>query len=290
MLELREISEENRSERDLSMNQPTYEQLAASQMKVGLALLDAQCEVIWANSQFEPIRSCFESDGMEVLKEVSQLVAQLTAQPMTEEMVFFEIDWDAKRWQLGIKPLHNKEFPDVVALLEVRGTASGSLHEQSAIRPNHHWDPLTGVLSRGSFEKELACWLTAAERQPFALLFLDLDRFKSINDQYGHVEGDACLREIGSRLSNALRSGDLVGRYGGDEFCLLIAGVSTEQDLLPLTERLQKAVQKQLALPGGETQIGVSLGWAFSRQGATSLDLIHEADRAMYARKRVSTK
>lgn len=277
----------------LSMDQRSYEILALENLQAGVALIDSEFKLIWANSKFKALYAKYPA-AFKQLRDRQLSPAILANGLLNPKAVDEELELGSQRWQISAKAIQTDQPPQdgqqkTVILLEIRPIQALSTANKGKDQLPQHSDPLTGVLSRSSLESELARWNDASAEKPFALLFLDLDRFKEINDQYGHLEGDACLREMGSRLQGALRSGDVVGRYGGDEFCLLIAGVCTDNDLQPLSRRLHQAVRQSYSLPDGEAQIGMSLGWAFSKPDAKPADLIHEADRAMYAQKRLGS-
>ena len=156
---------------------------------------------------------------------------------------------------------------------------------QSVADPGER-DALTGVLTRGALDRECGARWRAAEAAPFALAFLDLDDFKRVNDASGHAAGDACLREVGARLLGAVREADAVGRDGGDEFVLLLAGVTTESDAAAVVARLRDAVAKPIG-PEGQVSapLSASVGVAFSHEHTSLADLVRAADRAMYEQK-----
>ncbi len=150
-------------------------------------------------------------------------------------------------------------------------------------------DELTGVLTRQAFVERLANRLAERGGDPLALVFLDLDGFKSVNDRYGHLVGDACLRQIGQRLTATVRGADLVGRFGGDEFLLLLEGVRDGSCFEPIAQRLRESLSAELVIPDVSEPIhlGGSLGAAYPGSGSATVDdLIAAADRAMYASKR----
>jgi diguanylate cyclase (GGDEF)-like protein len=121
-------------------------------------------------------------------------------------------------------------------------------------------DALTGLLNRRSYELLLAQAVSRARRYgwPFALVLLDLDNFKVVNDRYGHAAGDAALRAVGAELRASLRAGDVAARLGGDEFALLVVGVDNVTILSPLLERLKKALERSVP----QTNVSFSVGVA----------------------------
>jgi diguanylate cyclase (GGDEF)-like protein len=149
-------------------------------------------------------------------------------------------------------------------------------------------DALTGLWNRRGLEHCVAD-LPPVHRAAsgLALLLLDLDRFKQVNDSYGHEAGDAVLRSVAAQLEEAVRRNDIVARLGGDEFVLVLEGVKSEEMAAQVAGKLVAALCRPIALPqGGEAQIGASVGIAFSADRSELLDsLLHRADVAMYAAK-----
>lgn len=151
-------------------------------------------------------------------------------------------------------------------------------------------DALTQVLTRAAFDQVFQAWFASREGHPFALVFLDLVGFKGINDNYGHLCGDECLRQVGHRLTSLVRTQDVVGRYGGDEFLLLLAGVRDFERFGPIEARIRAAIGRPYTTKEGPLVMGTSLGVAFSNAEISSAaDMIHQADRAMYADKRAAS-
>ena len=150
-------------------------------------------------------------------------------------------------------------------------------------------DHLTGLPNRAQFQEHLDVALDRARREgsSVAVLFIDLDGFKQINDRHGHAAGDAVLQAVGNRLSAATRGGDVVARLGGDEFLMLVSLAGTDRDAL---DALYDRVQVQLHLPvdveGVRLDVAGSVGAAiFPDNAATGDELIRAADLAMYAVK-----
>ena len=143
-------------------------------------------------------------------------------------------------------------------------------------------DLLTGIANRGALFDALRARL--ADGPGCALLFCDLDQFKIVNDQYGHAVGDALLAEVAGRMAELAGPGDLVARFGGDEFVVLCTGRSDEE-LTALAARVDVAVRRPFEGPEGPLEIGVSVGIAVGRPGDDADELIGRADRAMYGAK-----
>jgi diguanylate cyclase (GGDEF)-like protein/PAS domain S-box-containing protein len=149
-------------------------------------------------------------------------------------------------------------------------------------------DPLTGVANRTLFDQRLSAALRAQRRTgtPFAVLAIDLDGFKEVNDAHGHLEGDRALVEVAGRLAASVRQADTVGRVGGDEFMVLCQDASPD-DALALAERLVVALSQPVAVAGGKAEMSASIGVAPADREQVSLEaLLGAADRAMYDAKR----
>jgi diguanylate cyclase (GGDEF)-like protein/PAS domain S-box-containing protein len=150
-------------------------------------------------------------------------------------------------------------------------------------------DDLTGLPNRTSFMERLRRSLERArfdDEYVFAVLFLDLDRFKIINDSLGHLIGDQLLVEIAQRLHNTLRPSDMVARLGGDEFVVLIDHLRAGQDVTYVAERIQKTLSLPITLEGREVFSTVSIGITMSSSLAECAeDLLRDADTAMYRAK-----
>ncbi|MBT8098191.1 MAG: diguanylate cyclase [Gammaproteobacteria bacterium] len=147
-------------------------------------------------------------------------------------------------------------------------------------------DPLTGVLNRRGFEKEGIA--SVREEQCGAVLYLDLNHFKSINDRFGHQAGDALLKAFGHRLEFCLRPEDILGRLGGDEFAIVLPGVSVE-DAKHVAERLVQTASEAYIIQGQEIKCTASVGIALMpKHGEELWHLISVADQAMYNAKSLS--
>lgn len=150
-------------------------------------------------------------------------------------------------------------------------------------------DPLTGIANRRFIEISLAARLEELRRYnfPFGLLFTDVDNFKQINETYGHNVGDRILRMVSATLANSLRSFDVIGRWGGEEFVTLLVNIQPD-DLFKLSDRLRRLVEKSLlTIENGETiSVTVSIGATIARVVDTTDTLIERADKLMFESKR----
>ena len=149
-------------------------------------------------------------------------------------------------------------------------------------------DPLTGLPNRALLDDRLEQALARAKRsgRSIAVMLADLDRFKAINDTYGHPVGDLMLKAITARLTNCLRSADTLARVGGDEFVIILEDLQDHSAASGVADKLIAAACHAMELPQGRMQVGMSIGIAFSSvHGADARTLIRQADDAMYAAK-----
>jgi diguanylate cyclase (GGDEF)-like protein len=182
------------------------------------------------------------------------------------------------------------------SLLE--GQASHSLELAEALAEQKqrsdylaYHDPLTGLPNRRAFEDELKKRVDYASSSGLtsALLFVDLDRFKEVNDALGHEAGDTLLRQVADMFGAAVRHDDFVARIGGDEFAVIIEVMPerARQVTSTLAERLRLALQITVPAPEGEILVGATIGVALCPEDAADAEgLLHAADRVMYVGKR----
>jgi len=145
-------------------------------------------------------------------------------------------------------------------------------------------DPLTGLHNRSMFMDRLTHALARSERLrgPVAVLFVDLDHFKAVNDVHGHTVGDEVLRAAAEKLLGVVRPSDTVARMGGDEFAVLCEDMRSEKDAVIVAQRLCAAFQAPLELDSAPLSISASIGIAFAQEGDDPDTLMRNADAAMY--------
>ncbi|MBR0642822.1 putative bifunctional diguanylate cyclase/phosphodiesterase [Plastoroseomonas hellenica] len=206
-------------------------------------------------------------------------------------------------------PNYEEEFPDRDGRMRVFLTAKAPLRDAAGelvavltssvditerklaeTRLHHlaHHDSLTDLPNRFFLTERLPRGRQHSRRgdQRMALHFLDLDRFKTVNDVFGHHVGDGVLRAIARRLLGLVRSGDVVARLGGDEFAVLQNGVSSPDEAAALAERIAEAVSRPFLIEGREVVVGSSIGIAlYPRDGLSADELLRRGDLAMYQAK-----
>ncbi len=151
-----------------------------------------------------------------------------------------------------------------------------------------NYDPLTGLPNRNLLHERIDQALKRAHRhsQRVALMFLDLDRFKQVNDTLGHAWGDALLRQTAERLKTCVRETDTVARYSGDEFVLVLVDITHDQDAHALAEKVIERISEPFDLNGNAVHIGVSIGIVlYPDHGTDAAALLRHADLAMYQAK-----
>ncbi|PUT39173.1 sensor domain-containing diguanylate cyclase [Legionella taurinensis] len=156
--------------------------------------------------------------------------------------------------------------------------------EHELVRMAYH-DALTGLANRKQLEQSFQLFMAYAKRhkRSIALLFMDLDDFKKINDTFGHDAGDLLLIEIASRLTASVRSSDVVGRQGGDEFLIILSEISNEEEVCTVINHVFHAIQQPVFIKEQAIFISLSMGVSLYPQDGSDLDtLIQHADAALY--------
>ena len=160
--------------------------------------------------------------------------------------------------------------------------------ELLTVEDGNYRDAVTGLPDRRALEAHRSTWKTTiGDDVPHALLFLDLDNFKLVNDQYGHPFGDKVLATLAERWRKSIRDNDLIIRYGGDEFVILLASVRTPAHSRPIVDRVKQVTSASIQLAGVEISISATIGWAVADEPSVPLErLIADADKALYGAKR----
>ena len=161
-------------------------------------------------------------------------------------------------------------------------------HAEARIQYMAHHDMLTGLPNRAYLTERLATILALARRHGtlVAIMFIDLDNFKTVNDTLGHHVGDVLLKEVAVRIKDVLREADMVSRLGGDEFLVILADFAAPEDAAKVAEKLLQVIAAPIALEGRALSTNASIGISvFPRDGDNAEDLIRHADAAMYSAK-----
>ncbi len=294
---LREITERKRAEAILQESEERYRTLI--ELSPDPTFVQGEGRIVFINPagiKFFGARTADELVGKEVLKlihpdchaivqsRIHDLVVRGQTVPLLEETYLrldgtpVEVEVAAASFSYGGKPATQVILRDITERKRI----------DAYIRELAYHDPLTGLLNRRAYQEEMDRALSRARRigRQLAVLFLDLDGFKDINDRYGHAAGDAVLVETADRLIRAVRLEDLVSRLGGDEF-ILLAEVDNEEGAVRIAARLlavfTETIQVGSTVVAVSTSIGVSL---FPTDGGDSGTMMRRADQAMYVAKR----
>jgi diguanylate cyclase (GGDEF)-like protein/PAS domain S-box-containing protein len=273
--------------------------MAIEQSPVSVVISDTDGNVEFVNTAFEKITgySASEVRGLNVLR----LNTDETADNRNNEI--WQILSSGKEWQGEIQGRKKDgaifwEQCHYAPVINDKGLTSHYLavkeditvrkQQEMQILHQAHFDSLTGLPNRFLSMDRLSQLLSEAERNKdkVAVMFLDLDDFKKINDTLGHETGDKLLIEAAARIQRALRSGDTVGRLGGDEFLVLLGGLEDAIGARPITEKLLATFKDPFRIDGRELIQATSIGVAiYPDDGDTASELLRKADSAMYHAK-----
>jgi diguanylate cyclase (GGDEF)-like protein len=202
---------------------------------------------------------------------------------------------ESRRGPFGVLGVHAKRAREfsamdvdfVQALANVLGDAFERRQTEDDIRHRALHDPLTGLPNRALFMDRLAHALAHLSRRgsSAAVLLLDLDRFKLINDSLGHAVGDDLLAGAAPRLKQMLRASDTIARFGADEFGILLEDIAGEQDAVDMAQRIAGTFNRPFVLDGNEHFVSVSIGITLAAGGERAEDLVRDADAAMHRAK-----
>jgi diguanylate cyclase (GGDEF)-like protein/PAS domain S-box-containing protein len=221
---------------------------------------------------------------------VSARRAFAVGQGFEREMTVRRPDGSQYALEIEVMPVPGRgESPYWVAILR---DVSERRQHLAALEHQALHDALTGLPNRLLLDDRLDQSIRGAEREggSFAVLLIDLDRFKDVNDTYGHAAGDALLAQVGPRLRGVLRSVDTIARVGGDEFVVLLPAAGGAENVGRTAEKILESLEAPFAVEGHSTEVSASIGIAlYPDHGADGLHLLRAADAAMYMAKRSSS-
>ncbi len=269
-----------------------------AQSSEGIMLLDAGCNIVMVNRAFTHITGYTEN---EVLGKNPRMLAS-----GQHDRNFYATMWETigkeGRWQGEIwnRRKNGAIYPEWLLIQTMRDSKNKLTHyigtftdlterkeTEERVKWLAHFDPLTGLPNRTllHIRSNLAISLAQRRREPLALMFLDLDNFKNVNDSLGHGVGDELLKQFADRLSSSIREQDTISRLGGDEFVLILPGTDTDGAAY-LAERLLNIAARQYNIERHEINLTVSIGIAMYPTDGTDFDTLwRSADAAMYRAK-----
>ena len=238
----------------------------------------------------------------EVIGKDPKLLASGQTPPETYQMMWASLresgNWQGELWDRRKDGSIYPKWATISTIRDPRGDITHHIASftdiserkaaEARIERLAHQDVLTGLLNRYSLESRLEQALLSSRREgnQLAVLFIDMDRFKVINDTLGHAMGDLLLQEVSGRLRASVRESDIVARQGGDEFVVVLTHLDTPADAMPVTEKLLQALSEPYAIEGQVMHSSPSIGVAMFPEDADNVaDLLKDADTAMYAAK-----
>ncbi|MFJ5299396.1 EAL domain-containing protein [Pseudomonas sp. NPDC088368] len=294
----RDISQQRRAEKDLRMAATVFEHSTSA-----ILITDPAGYIVQANDAFSRV------SGYAVSQVLDQLPMMLTVEDQQEAHMGYILkqlhqrgSWEGELWLKRRDGEHYPAWVGITAVFDDEGDLASyvcffsDISERKASEQRIHrlayYDALTHLPNRTLFQDRLHTALQHAERQHawVVLMFLDLDRFKPINDSLGHAAGDRMLKEMATRLLGCVAEDDTVARMGGDEFTLLLQPGATQQAALTraihVAEQILASLVKPFVLEGREFFVTASIGIALSPQDGNELSqLMKNADTAMYHAK-----
>jgi len=240
---------------------------------MGLAIASMHFTAMWALKLVVPVDSVLQLQNADNSAQLALAVAGIALFSITACL--------GAAW--ADKKLASKERD----LLRVKTLVDQLDHAHASLQQVAHFDALTNLLNRRGLNQAFAEKLLehSRQQQPLAIMFIDLDHFKRINDSLGHDAGDELLKVVAERIRGALRDHDVIARFGGDEFCVL-ASLRTCDEARPLAQRMMQCLKEPFSLSGRCMVMTISIGISlFPEDGQTCDELLKHADLALYQAK-----
>jgi len=282
----------------LEHNQMLITALEASQ--TGIIITSPQASIEWVNPAFELLTGYTKSEA--IGHTPSHLLSSgkqnqyfydtlwstvLSGKPWKGELVNRRKDGSLYDEELYISPVINNKG-EIKHFLAVKNDITERKRIENKLKHISEHDTLTGLPNRLLLNDRLNQALKASKRERgiLALIFLDLDKFKPVNDTFGHDVGDLLLQEVAKRIKTCLRESDTVARVGGDEFIILLANIQNQHNATNMAEKIRAALNRSFQCAHNTLNISSSLGVAlYPEHGLTAIDLSKNADIAMYHSK-----
>jgi diguanylate cyclase (GGDEF)-like protein/PAS domain S-box-containing protein len=296
-----DISDEMAMHDELRKSEARFRRLAEA-LPLGLAQIDGERQIIYANKPFTDIigvervstvDAAFETTIEEDRKSLDDAidVALRHGRDADIEISLASPAAPQRCIQLVLRPLHGEPTGAAGAILVVSDvTERTSMRIELERRAS--FDALTRCYNRSTTLGILEAHL-ASERPAelgTAAIFVDLDRFKPVNDSFGHAVGDEVLAVVAQRMHSAVRDRDIIGRIGGDEFLVICPNIADVDHATEIAERIATGLQNEIVVPGSRVSISASMGIAWADSDDDDADaLVRRADAAMYRAKREAT-
>ena len=296
----REMRRRSRAEQSLEASERRFKTLVFDTTAEGIMVTDPEGRIGLVNQAFTEITGYSQED---VVGRTPQLLSSGRHPPEFYEAMFRQLretgKWQGEIWNRRKGGEIYPVWQTISTTTDAKGEVSGYISlfsdithlKQSEAQLLHlaYHDPLTGLPNRMLFDERLGHAIEQARRreEKLAVLFFDLDKFKPVNDQFGHKMGDELLEGVAARLAGRLRKSDTLSRRGGDEFTVLVENIDGIQDATDIAADINEQLAKPFGL-SNQRQVtsGCSIGIAlFPEHGETVQDLIQHADAAMYEAK-----
>ena len=266
----------------------------------GIAITNANTEFVAVNKAFTQITGFTEA---EILGKPTKALKSGEHTKEFYQRMWTLINttghWEGEIWNrrksgeiflewLHITVIKDEQTDEVTHYMAIFSDITARKQTEQKLAYLAHYDDLTGLAKRSLFYEMVDRALRKAERSKrfMAVLFLDLDRFKYVNDTWGHAIGDLLLKDVASRLTNCLRRGDNIARLGGDEFTAVLENVNSTDEVVRIVKRIIDAMQLPFHLDGNEAFVTASVGISlYPNDGNDVETLIRNADAAMYRAK-----
>jgi diguanylate cyclase (GGDEF)-like protein/PAS domain S-box-containing protein len=297
LTEMIDISDEMAAHEALRAREQLLDRLAEA-LPIGILQISADGRVVYANDRLSGLLGSGAGASLDeqlafVVTEDHAVLDAAMAAALTdgidrdvEVRVELPRPSRARRCMIRIRALSNQDGEVNGAIVCVEDvTQSAQLRSELEQQASH--DTLTQLLNRRSIMVLLEDALTSTSDRGTTVIFVDLDRFKLINDRFGHLAGDELLRIVADRLQSVVRAGDALGRIGDDEFLVVCPDVPNATVAQRLARRVAAALNRKVAISGGMVDVRASVGMAYANgRELTSDELVGEADAAMYESKR----
>lgn len=284
---LRDVTERVRTEEALRLSEALHRAMVETAQE-GILATSPEGLVIFVNDTAADVlgRPVADLQGEDPVRLLGLVDAGTVGDDGREvhEVVHRRPDNKERILRVAVRPLNSRNSR-LGSLLSV-SDVTDARHAERVLRSRALHDPLTALPNRYLFQDRLETAVARQARTPgkgTAVLFLDVDRFKRVNDSYGHTAGDGVLREVADRLLASVRATDTVGRLGGDEFAVVCEDAGREEALV-VAERILAALEAPIVIAGGDHPVSVSIGIALAPPYDVE-DVVHRADEAMYRAK-----
>jgi diguanylate cyclase (GGDEF)-like protein/PAS domain S-box-containing protein len=297
----RDVTERKRMERELTVSEQTL-RATFTQARAGITVISLDLQYLDVNEQYCDIVGYSRDELLGGMKLTEVCVPESVEETThaCRRLVVGDIHSDSREQRLKRKNRTLVWVTSAISLVRdsdgkakhfvsVTQDISGTKLAEARLVQLAHFDTLTGLPNRTLFNQKVRESLEHARSSQWrtGVMFIDVDRFKNVNDTLGHIEGDKLLQQIAARLSGAVRRGDSVGRLGGDEFAVVLTDLAAIEDAATVAQKIVGSFSAPFQLGDSEIYVSASIGIALHPDHATDQDtLIRNADAAMYEAKK----